>query len=88
MADQISFTINSNSDIDKAMNWADENCTKALRAGPVVMTLGREERTTDQNSKGWPMWRDLSKHVNWYGEKLKDWEWKILLTAIIKKQRS
>ena len=83
----ISKTIEKHDELNGAINWMDENCTKALYAGPVVITLGREERTIEQNNKGWPMWRDLSKQVEWYGEKLQDHEWKMMLTSIIKKQK-
>ena len=85
---QISKTIHAHIDINGLLNWVDSMCTKALSCGPVVVTLGREERTSEQNRKGWPMWRDLSKQVSWYGETLRDDEWKMVLTAIIKKQKS
>ena len=84
----ISKKIETHVQLNEAVKWMDHNCTKALYAGPVVVTLGREERTTEQNSKGWPMWRDIASQVVWYGEHLKDYEWKMMLTAIIKKQKT
>ena len=85
---EISKTIHEHIEINSLLNWVDSMCTKALAGGAVVVTLGREGRTKEQNDKGWPMWRDISKQVNWYGEKLRDDEWKMVLTSIIKKQKT
>jgi len=43
-------------------------------------------RTTDQNSKLWPMLADVSQQVDWYGRKLSPEDWKHVFTASLKKQ--
>ncbi len=44
-------------------------------------------RTLEQNSKLWPMLADISKQVEWYGERLTKEEWKDVFTAGLKKSR-
>lgn len=81
-------TISEHIEINSLLNWVDDMCTKGLRGGAVIVTLGREVRTKEQNSKGWPMWSDLSNQVVWHGERLDAEDFKLMLTAVIKKQRS
>lgn len=49
---------------------------------------GKRKRTDPQNSKMWPMLGDISEQVIWHGQKLSDEDWKDLLTAALKRQRS
>lgn len=44
-------------------------------------------RTPEQNSKLWPMLTDISKQVDWYGQKLTKWDWKDVFTAALKKAK-
>lgn len=67
-------------EINELLNWVDLNCTKGLKAGPVVITLGREERTSRQNDKAWPMYRDFEQ-IEFNGRKWKDWQWKNFLIS-------
>lgn len=48
----------------------------------------QETRTLEQNAKMWAMLNDIAKQVVWYGEKLTAEEWKIVLTAGLKKQKA
>ena len=61
---------------------------KTLPGGPVVITLGREKRTLDQNAKMWAMLTDVSRQVVWYGEKLSQESWKHIFTASLFKQKT
>ncbi|WP_271270508.1 recombination protein NinB [Aliamphritea hakodatensis] len=61
---------------------------KGLTAGPVLLTLGREKRTLDQNAKMWAMLADVSFQVDWYGEKLCTESWKNIFTASLFKQKT
>lgn len=54
-----SITITETTQIDAALRWVDRNTTSGLCDGPVVVTLGRESRTLDQNAKLWPMLNDF-----------------------------
>lgn len=61
---------------------------KGLPAGPVLVTLGREVRSPDQNAKMWPMLNDVSTQVDWYGHKPTTWEWKDIFSAALYKQKT
>jgi hypothetical protein len=41
-------------------------------------------RTLDQNAKLWPMLKNVSEQVNWYGHWLKPDEWKDVFSASLK----
>ncbi len=62
---------------------------KALEAGhKLELTIKREKRSLDQNALMWSCLTDLSKQVEWYGQKLTKEEFKDLLTAGLKKQKA
>lgn len=54
----------------------------------VVVRKYKSSRSLDQNAAMWPLLEDLSKQVNWYGNKLAKEEWKDVMTAGLKKQRA
>ena len=45
-------------------------------------------RSLDQNAKMWAMLADVSRQVEWYGQRLTSDEWKDVLTAALKKQKA
>jgi len=88
MADQIQIRIEGAQDLVPQLNRVWELVKRGLAGGPVVVTLGREKRSLSQNAKMWPMLTDVSKQVDWYGEKLTPDEWKHVVTAGLLKQRA
>lgn len=52
-----------------------------------VLTLSEPTRTLDQNAKLWPMLGDVSKQVDWYGQRLTPDEWKDVFSAALKGQK-
>lgn len=46
-----------------------------------------ELRTPEQNKKLWPMLTDISRQVDWYGQKLTPWDWKDVFTAALRKAK-
>lgn len=40
-----------------------------------------------QNRRMWAMLRDVSRQVDWHGQKLQDSEWKDVFTAALKRQK-
>lgn len=80
-------TVKSESDLQGAIQWVYDMSSRALKAGPVVITLGRETRTDEQNDKQWPMLRDISIQVEWFGQKHSPEDWKDILSAAWRKQR-
>ncbi|MGJ8515082.1 recombination protein NinB [Carnimonas bestiolae] len=69
----------------------EEMVIKGLRAGPVVLTLGRENRSLDQNAKLWPMLSDIARQVQWPINGRLDYltreDWKDILTAGLDKHQ-
>ncbi len=54
----------------------------------LELTIKREKRSLDQNALMWSCLTDLSKQIEWYGNKLTSDEWKIMLTASMKQQKT
>jgi hypothetical protein len=69
-----------------ALAWVSSMVAHGLRAGPVVVKLGRPKRSTPQSDKFWAMMTDLSKQVVWYGRHLTKEAWRDVLTAALKRQ--
>ncbi len=80
-------TVKSEGDLQGAIQWVYDMSSRGLKAGPVVITLGREERTDEQNDKQWPMLRDISNQVEWFGQKHSPEDWKDILSAAWKGQK-
>lgn len=53
-----------------------------------VVEIKPRTRSLDQNAKMWAMLADLSRQVEWYGQRLTSDEWKDVLTAALKKQKA
>lgn len=73
--------------IDPALSWVFYRLRAGLLAGAVQLSISRPRRSVDQNSKLWPMLKDVSDQVVWHGLRLTPSEWKDVLTAGIKKQK-
>ena len=55
---------------------------------PPVLEQREMTRTLEQNAKMWAVLDDISKQVDWHGEKLSSEDWKHVLTASLKKQKA
>ena len=63
-------------------------CREILAAPEgYVVTLAEPTRTLEQNSLLWPLLTEVSKQVDWYGNKLTADEWKDVFSAALKKQK-
>lgn len=70
------------------LKWAESMLAQWLNEnGEAAIFVGDPRRTLDQNSKLWPMLKDVERQVLWHGEKLKDFEWKDMFTAALKRYR-
>ncbi|BDH45734.1 NinB protein [Salmonella enterica subsp. enterica serovar Choleraesuis] len=54
---------------------------------PMVIEAREETRTEKQNRLMWPLLKDLSEQVPWYGEKLTREEWKDVITVLVNQTR-
>jgi hypothetical protein len=55
---------------------------------PLVITITEMTRTLAQNDKMWAMLTDISKQVEWYANWLTPEEWKHVITAALKGQKT
>jgi hypothetical protein len=85
---ELQHEVADESGIELALKWAGEMVRRGLPAGAVLIRITRPTRTLDQNAKVWPMLHDVSRQVEWYGQKLTPEEWKDVFTAALKKQRA
>lgn len=74
--------------ISSAVTWFTNMVTKGIAAGAVVVTLGREKRSLDQNRKMWPMLADVARQkdlvVNGQPVRATPEDWKDVFTAALR----
>ena len=58
------------------------------RRSPIIIEAREESRSDKQNRLMWPLLKDLSDQVSWYGEKLDPAEWKDLITVLVSQMQS
>lgn len=61
---------------------------QTMAGNKVQLEAKTETRTIKQNAMMWSCLTDLSKQVDWYGQKLSPDDWKHVLTASLRKQRA
>lgn len=54
----------------------------------LELVIKKEKRSNEQNKKLWATLGDISRQVDWYGDKLSPVDWKVMLTASLRKQRA
>lgn len=54
----------------------------------MVVEVKQEKRSLAQNARLWAMLTDISRQVEWYGQKLSPEDWKNVFTAALKKTRA
>jgi hypothetical protein len=52
-----------------------------------IVTVSEPTRNLDQNAALWAMLTDISRRVDWYGNKLSQEEWKSVFSSALKKQK-
>ena len=63
-------------------------CREVLAAPDgFAVTIGERTRTLDQNAALWPLLGEISRQVDWYGQRLSEEEWKDVFSAALKKQK-
>ena len=53
-----------------------------------VVEIKPRTRSLDQNARLWAMLTDVSRQVEWYGQKLAPEDWKHVFSAALKRQRA
>lgn len=67
-----------------AWQWAKPHLIAGVE---MEITVKRATRTMAQNSRLWAMLTDISRQVDWHGQKLHQDEWKDVFTAALKRQK-
>lgn len=70
-----------------AQTWTEYVKPMLMAGHRLVLDVRTETRTTAQNRRLWSLLTDISKQVDWYGQKLSPDDWKDVLTAALKKER-
>lgn len=55
---------------------------------PLILDVKESTRTAIQNRKMWPLLKDLSDQVLWFGNKYDSDDWKDLITALVRRPKS
>lgn len=73
-----------------AHDEARRNAVQFVQNAPqgYCVTVSEPTRTLEQNALMWPLLDRISKQVVWYGTKLSSEDWKDVLTASLRGQRS
>ena len=68
---------------------ARQRALEALQDAPdgYVVTIHETTRNLEQNAALWAALSDISKQVEWYGQRLTPDEWKDVFTASLKRQK-
>ncbi|WP_439212518.1 recombination protein NinB [Duffyella gerundensis] len=70
-----------------------QNCIEAIKTlqpdpkRPLEIIIQERKRSGDQNRKLWPLLHDLSRQVEWFGQKYSPEDWKDLITALVAKTK-
>ena len=90
MAETVTVTLWNPQQAHQAMQQAWRDCIKPMTmAGhKLTLTVKPETRSIAQNRRLWSMLTDVAQQVNWHGLSLSPEDWKIMLTASLKKQRA
>lgn len=62
---------------------------QALQNAPdgMVVTIAEPTRSLEQNARLWASLSEVSKQVDWYGQKLTSEEWKDVFSACLNRQK-
>lgn len=68
---------------------ARQRAIQAVTSAPdgYVVTVSEPTRTIAQNDHMWAVLTELSRQVDWYGQRLTKEEWKDVITAALKGQK-
>ena len=64
--------------------WAKPRLADGKR---LRLSVGEEKRSLPQNARLWAMLGEVSRQVDWHGQKLADAEWKDVFSASLKRQK-
>src|SRR6056297_1167933 len=81
MRREIEHEIRGRDGLQKACDWVAYMASKGLKAGPVVVRLGRPRRNLEQNARFHAICTDVAEQAEWMGRKLTKDQWKVLFIS-------
>ena len=87
MSKELKIVIRDKQEVPGTLQRAYDLLNRGLEIGAVVLTFGREKRSSAANRKMWAMCRDISEQVEWHGMRLSDEDWKQIVSAEVENQR-
>ena len=88
MSDRITLPLINPVQGHQAIETAWRHAKAWLMAGHrLTLEVRPEKRSDAQNRRLWAMLTDISRQVDWYGQRLSSEEWKDVFTAAMKKQK-
>jgi hypothetical protein len=73
------YKVTQQSDLWGAVKWLTDMVERGLAGGPVIVSVGREGRTQEQNGKCHPMIRDIARQMNHQILKNNEDQWRYFL---------
>ena len=72
---------------DITQTWVDYIKPFLTAGHRLTLEVKQQTRSNEQNALMWQLLTDIGKQVDWYGNKLTPEEWKICLSASLRKQK-
>jgi len=85
---EVSRTVQTPEQCAGVVGWIEDMLARGVQAGPVVVTLGRPQRSLDQNRRMWAMLGDVAQQVEWHGRWLTAEDWKHVFSAALHGQKA
>lgn len=87
--ERINLTLFNRQQGNTALRDAWPHIESALMAGfRLTVEIKPETRSNEQNRRLWAMLTEVSRQVDWYGQKLSAEDWKHIFSSAMKKQRA
>lgn len=89
MSNELVIDVSTIGELQFALGRAANAAGKGLEKGPIQIALRHKQgrRSTQANRLMWKLLTDISNQVIWCGEKLSPEDWKVLITALLSKQK-
>jgi hypothetical protein len=88
MSKKLEWRIETIVDMRPKMNDVWQTLMRGIESGPAIVTLSRPTRNDRQNRLMWSLLAEVSKQVEWYGQKLSPEDWKNVISAGLSQQKA
>jgi hypothetical protein len=81
MSREVRKTVGSDAELGLALQWLADMLSRGLKAGPVVVRLGRPKRAEELSAKFHALCDEAAASREWLGRKLDRYQWKVLFVS-------